>query len=194
MSVASAPAPSMFAVFRRRDFSLLWLAQLISTAGSSLTDLAAGDLRLPRDRVGPGRRPDPDGHGHPQPDRRAARRRLRRSPRPQEDPHRDLPDPGGHRRRPSRSSSASRSIALPGPVRPAVPQRRREAVLRSRPRQPDPRDGERRGARGGQLVPVHRVVRLDRHRVRRQPGSWRARSISPGRSSSMRGPSSCAPG
>ncbi|HEX6867604.1 MAG TPA: MFS transporter, partial [Candidatus Limnocylindrales bacterium] len=42
MSVAAAPAPSMFAVFRRRDFSLLWLAQLISTAGSSLTDLAAG--------------------------------------------------------------------------------------------------------------------------------------------------------
>jgi hypothetical protein len=31
----------MFAVFRRRDFSLLWLARLISTAGSSLTDLAA---------------------------------------------------------------------------------------------------------------------------------------------------------
>src|SRR5688572_31771068 len=42
MSVVSAPAPSMFAVFRRRDFSLLWLAQLISTAGSALTDLAAG--------------------------------------------------------------------------------------------------------------------------------------------------------
>jgi CRP-like cAMP-binding protein/sugar phosphate permease len=42
MSAASGPAPSMFAVFRRRDFSLLWLAQLISTAGSSLTDLAAG--------------------------------------------------------------------------------------------------------------------------------------------------------
>ncbi len=42
MSIAAAPAPSMFAVFRRRDFSLLWLAQLISTAGSSLTDLAAG--------------------------------------------------------------------------------------------------------------------------------------------------------
>jgi MFS family permease len=41
MSVAAAPAP-MFAVFRRRDFSLLWLAQLISTAGSALTDLAAG--------------------------------------------------------------------------------------------------------------------------------------------------------
>jgi MFS family permease len=32
----------MFAVFRRRDFSLLWLAQLVSTAGSALTDLAAG--------------------------------------------------------------------------------------------------------------------------------------------------------
>ena len=42
MSAATAPDPSMFAVFRRRDFSLLWLAQLISTAGSSLTDLAAG--------------------------------------------------------------------------------------------------------------------------------------------------------
>jgi MFS transporter, DHA3 family, macrolide efflux protein len=41
MSAASGSAPSMFAVFRRRDFSLLWLAQLISTAGSSLTDLAA---------------------------------------------------------------------------------------------------------------------------------------------------------
>jgi CRP-like cAMP-binding protein/sugar phosphate permease len=41
MTAASSPAPSMFAVFRRRDFSLLWLAQLISTAGSSLTDLAA---------------------------------------------------------------------------------------------------------------------------------------------------------
>jgi CRP-like cAMP-binding protein/sugar phosphate permease len=32
----------MFAVFRKRDFSLLWTAQLISTAGSALTDLAAG--------------------------------------------------------------------------------------------------------------------------------------------------------
>ncbi|MEX1171498.1 MAG: MFS transporter [Chloroflexota bacterium] len=42
MSTAAAPTPSMFAIFRRRDFSLLWLAQLISTAGSSLTDLAAG--------------------------------------------------------------------------------------------------------------------------------------------------------
>ena len=42
MTVAATPAPSMFAVFRRRDFRLIWLAQLISTAGSSLTDLAAG--------------------------------------------------------------------------------------------------------------------------------------------------------
>ena len=42
MTAAVAPAPSMFAVFRRRDFSLLWLAQLVSTAGSALTDLAAG--------------------------------------------------------------------------------------------------------------------------------------------------------
>ena len=38
----ATPAPSMFAVFRKRDFSLLWLAQLVSTAGSALTDLAAG--------------------------------------------------------------------------------------------------------------------------------------------------------
>ena len=42
MAIATAPAPSMFAVFHRRDFSMLWLAQLISTAGSALTDLAAG--------------------------------------------------------------------------------------------------------------------------------------------------------
>ena len=41
MTAASVPAPSMFAVFRKRDFSLLWLAQLISTAGSALTSLAA---------------------------------------------------------------------------------------------------------------------------------------------------------
>lgn len=40
--VAPSTAPSMFAVFRKRDFSLLWLAQLVSTAGSALTDLAAG--------------------------------------------------------------------------------------------------------------------------------------------------------
>ena len=42
MTVATAAAPSMFAVFHKRDFRLIWLAQLISTAGSSLTDLAAG--------------------------------------------------------------------------------------------------------------------------------------------------------
>jgi MFS family permease len=34
----------MFQIFRKRDFSLLWLAQLVSTVGSSLTDLAAGIL------------------------------------------------------------------------------------------------------------------------------------------------------
>jgi CRP-like cAMP-binding protein/predicted MFS family arabinose efflux permease len=42
MTAAVAPAPSMFAVFRKRDFTLLWLAQLVSTAGSALTMLAAG--------------------------------------------------------------------------------------------------------------------------------------------------------
>ncbi len=34
----------MFAIFRKRDFSLLWTAQLVSTIGSSLTDLAAAIL------------------------------------------------------------------------------------------------------------------------------------------------------
>jgi MFS family permease len=33
---------SSTAVFRKRDFVLMWVAQLVSTAGSSLTDLAAG--------------------------------------------------------------------------------------------------------------------------------------------------------
>jgi MFS transporter, DHA3 family, macrolide efflux protein len=33
---------SPIAVFKRRDFVLLWIAQLVSTAGSALTDLAAG--------------------------------------------------------------------------------------------------------------------------------------------------------
>jgi MFS family permease len=45
--MTAAPAPghmSPFAVFRKRDFTLLWLAQFISTAGSALTDLAAGIL------------------------------------------------------------------------------------------------------------------------------------------------------
>ena len=43
MSQASAiPVKiSPTAVFKRRDFSLMWLAQLVSTAGSALTDLAA---------------------------------------------------------------------------------------------------------------------------------------------------------
>ena len=40
----SGPPPSMFAVFRNRDFRYLWTAQLVSTIGSSLTDLAAGIL------------------------------------------------------------------------------------------------------------------------------------------------------
>ena len=40
----SGPPPSMFAVFRNRDFRFLWTGQLISTIGSSLTDLAAGIL------------------------------------------------------------------------------------------------------------------------------------------------------
>ncbi len=42
------PATSSTAVFRRPDFALLWVAQLVSTAGSSLTDLAAGILVFER--------------------------------------------------------------------------------------------------------------------------------------------------
>lgn len=44
MAQATAAAPSMFAIFRKRDFRLMWSAQLVSTIGSSLTDLAAGIL------------------------------------------------------------------------------------------------------------------------------------------------------
>ncbi len=44
MTSAAPATPSMFAVFRKRDFTLLWLSQLISSVGSSLTDLAAGIL------------------------------------------------------------------------------------------------------------------------------------------------------
>jgi MFS family permease len=36
--------PSAFSVFRKRDFRLLWSAQLVSTVGTALTDLAAGIL------------------------------------------------------------------------------------------------------------------------------------------------------
>jgi len=38
----------MFAIFRKRDFRYLWTGQLISTIGSSLTDLAAGILIFQR--------------------------------------------------------------------------------------------------------------------------------------------------
>jgi len=39
-----AQRPSTFSVFRKRDFRLLWSAQLVSTIGTALTDLAAGIL------------------------------------------------------------------------------------------------------------------------------------------------------
>src|SRR5262245_12244480 len=44
----TGPPPSMFAVFRNRDFRFLWTGQLVSTIGSSLTDLAAGILIFQR--------------------------------------------------------------------------------------------------------------------------------------------------
>jgi CRP-like cAMP-binding protein/Na+/melibiose symporter-like transporter len=42
--IAPARQPSPFAVFRKRNFTLLWIGQLISTIGSALTDLVAGIL------------------------------------------------------------------------------------------------------------------------------------------------------
>jgi DHA3 family macrolide efflux protein-like MFS transporter len=42
--MAVKPAPSLFAVFRNRSFTLLWLGQLISSMGSALTALAASIL------------------------------------------------------------------------------------------------------------------------------------------------------
>ena len=44
VATAGGPAPSPFSVFRKRDFRLLWSAQLVSTVGTALTDLAAGIL------------------------------------------------------------------------------------------------------------------------------------------------------
>src|SRR5215211_5712529 len=41
---ASSSRPSAFAVFRRRNFTLLWVAQFISTMGSGLTAIAASIL------------------------------------------------------------------------------------------------------------------------------------------------------
>ncbi|HET9222611.1 MAG TPA: MFS transporter, partial [Roseiflexaceae bacterium] len=43
-TLAPSARPSAFAVFRKRNFALLWFGSLISTSGSALTDLAAGIL------------------------------------------------------------------------------------------------------------------------------------------------------
>lgn len=42
--MALSSPPSMFAVFRKRSFTMLWSAQLVSTIGDALTALAAGIL------------------------------------------------------------------------------------------------------------------------------------------------------
>ena len=44
MTAAASSSPSPFLVFRNRSFTLMWTGQLISTAGSALTSLAAGIL------------------------------------------------------------------------------------------------------------------------------------------------------
>src|SRR5215208_5801750 len=41
MTDSAPPSLSPFAVFRNRNFSLLWSGQLVSTIGSALTSLAA---------------------------------------------------------------------------------------------------------------------------------------------------------
>ena len=167
MTVAAAAAPSMFAVFRRRDFSLLWLAQLVSTAGSGLTDLAAGIYvwrqtqstlavgltlmvtAVPSLIVGLLAGVYVDRHD---------------------------------RQRIMVWTCLSQAvvvgliavvigidtIALAGLYLLLFLNAGHQAVLRSCARQPDPRDRERRGARGCELVPVDRVVRLDGRRVRRR--------------------------
>jgi CRP-like cAMP-binding protein/predicted MFS family arabinose efflux permease len=43
-AIPNGPRPSTFSVFKKRDFRLLWSAQLVSTIGTALTDLAAGIL------------------------------------------------------------------------------------------------------------------------------------------------------
>ena len=165
----------MFAVFRRRDFSLLWLAQLISTAGSALTDLAAGIYvyretesalavgltlmvtAIPSLIVGLLAGVFVDRHDR--------KRILIATCLIQAVIVATLAFVIG-----------IEAIALPGPVRPAVPQRRGEAVLRSRPRQPDPGDGERRGARGRRTrsCPSPRSARPPS--ASPAPACWRARS------------------
>ncbi|MDQ4076556.1 MAG: MFS transporter [Chloroflexota bacterium] len=42
--LAAPPRPSVFAVFRKRNFTLLWIAQFISTMGGGLTAIAASIL------------------------------------------------------------------------------------------------------------------------------------------------------
>src|SRR5512135_3717967 len=43
-TLAAVSSPSPFAVFRNRNFSLMWTGQLVSTIGSALTSLAASIL------------------------------------------------------------------------------------------------------------------------------------------------------
>lgn len=43
-TVISAKPPSPYSVFRHRDFRLMWIGQLVSTAGTALTSLAASIL------------------------------------------------------------------------------------------------------------------------------------------------------
>ena len=168
-----AASRSMFAVFRKRDFSLMWSAQLVSTIGSSLTDLAAGILifrltgsafavgltlmvtAIPTLLVGLVAGVFVD---------RFDRKRILLAS--------DLLR-GLHRRvHPVRGGEQFGIVALYALLFLSATVRQFfdpawESVL--------PEIATRRGARGGELVPVDQLVRLDRGRLRR----GRASSLGP---------------
>ncbi len=169
----------MFAVFRRRDFSLLWLAQLVSTAGSSLTDLAAGIFvwratesalavgltlmvtAIPSLIVGLLAGVYVDRHD---------RRRIMIATCLIQAVTVGL----------IAVVIGIESIALIGLYVLLLFNAGVKQFFDPGARQPHPGDRQRRGAGRGQLVPVDRVVRLDRHRLRRGRPAGRQRRAAVG--------------
>ncbi len=74
--VAEGTKVSAFAVFRNRNFTLLWSGQLVSTIGNALTSLAASILVYRLTGSALERRPDADGHRRSHFGRGPHRRRL----------------------------------------------------------------------------------------------------------------------